>query len=39
MMVTGPGSVNGLGLDVTVTALVTGALIAFAARLYPHVVQ
>ncbi len=39
MMVTGSVSVNGLPLDFAVTLLVTGALIALAARLYPRIVQ
>jgi ABC-2 type transport system permease protein len=39
MMVTGSVSVNGLPLDFAVTALVTAALIALAARLYPRIVQ
>jgi len=39
MMVTGSVSVNGLPLDFAVTLLVTAALIALAARLYPRIVQ
>jgi ABC-2 type transport system permease protein len=39
LMVTGETSVNGLGVDFAVTLLVTAALIALAARLYPRIVQ
>ncbi len=39
LMVTGSVSVNGLPLDFGVTLLVTAALIALAARLYPRIVQ
>lgn len=39
LMVTGETSVNGLGVDFAVTLLVTGALIALAAQLYPRIVQ
>ncbi|HEX8995443.1 MAG TPA: ABC transporter permease [Ktedonobacterales bacterium] len=39
LMVTGAHSVEGLGVDFTVTLLVTTALILLAARLYPRIVQ
>ena len=39
MMVTGSVSITGLPLDFGVTVLVTAALIALAARLYPRIVQ
>jgi len=39
LMVTGSGSLNGLWIDVAVPLVVTAALIALAARLYPRIVQ
>ncbi|HEY7849539.1 MAG TPA: ABC transporter permease [Ktedonobacterales bacterium] len=39
LMVTGSVTVTGLPLDFAVTLLVTAALIALAARLYPRIVQ
>ncbi|MGZ3637036.1 MAG: ABC transporter permease [Ktedonobacterales bacterium] len=39
LMVVGFPSVNGLGVDFVVTILVTGALIAVGATLYPNIVQ
>ena len=39
LMGTGSPSVNGLRLDFAVTLLVTGTLVALAARLYPNVIQ
>lgn len=39
LMVTGEASVNGLGVDYTVTVAITTALILLAARLYPRIVQ
>jgi ABC-2 type transport system permease protein len=39
MMVTGPGSVNSLGLDFAVMVLVTALMVAIGSRLYPKLVQ
>jgi hypothetical protein len=38
-MVTGSGIMDGLGVDVAVPLVVTAALMALAARLYPRIVQ
>lgn len=39
LMVTGNTSVNGLGMDFAVVLLVTAALVALAARLYPNIIR